>query len=96
MRGKKAKLLRRQAKAYVLYKLKKPLGEGYNTYHQVDNRLSMEPVLDDDGFPKIDGDGNPLVGVKKMPGTITCGWHFRTVYKMLKRVHREHRRGIRS
>jgi hypothetical protein len=65
MRGKKAKLLRRQAKAYVLFKLKKPLGEGYNTYHQVDNRLSMEPVLDDDGFPKIDGDGNFILNFWK-------------------------------
>jgi hypothetical protein len=87
MRGKRAKLLRRQAKAYVLYQLKKPLGEGYNTYHQVENRMSMEPVLDDDGFPRQDEDGTPLLGIKKKPGTITTGWHFRTIYKILKKAH---------
>ena len=84
MRGKKAKILRRMAASYVKHQLKKPLGEGYNLYHQADNRISMEPVLDEDGYPRRDEEGVPLVAPKPMPGTIHCGWHVRVIYQKLK------------
>lgn len=85
MRGKKAKRFRLQAKKYVSAVMQKDLMEGYNTYHQVDNRLQMMPMLDDDGYPMQDGDGEFLVKPEMTPGTVHCGWHLRVIYKLLKK-----------
>lgn len=85
MRGKKAKRFRLQAKKYVQAIMQKPLTEGYNEYYQVDNRMSMEPVLDADGLPRKDEGGQYMLAPKKIPGTAHCAWHVRVIYKLLKR-----------
>ena len=85
MRGKKAKRFRLQAKKYVSAIMQKPLTEGYNEYYQVDNRMSMAPVLDDNGDPMTDQDGQYMLAPKKIPGTVHCAWHVRVIYKLLKR-----------
>jgi len=85
MRGTKAKRFRLQAKKYVSAIMQKDLMEGYNTYHQVDNRLQMVPMLDDDGLPMTDDSGMHLLKPEKTPGTVHCGWHLRVIYKLLKK-----------
>lgn len=85
MRGKKAKRFRLQAKKYVSAIMQKDLMEGWNEYHQVDNRLQMMPLLDDDGMPVTDQDGEFLMKPEKTPGTIHCAWHVRVIYKLLKK-----------
>ena len=84
MRGTRAKTLRRQAAEYVLTVLKKSHGEGYGTYGYEQNKISWTPMLDKDGNQMKDPDGVLLKTVKKVAGTIRCGWKTRVVYKALK------------
>lgn len=85
MRGKKAKRFRKLALEYVLTVMKKSAGEGYNEYNQAVNRIHWEPQLDNDGLPMMDPGGTPLMKPGKFPGTITCAWHTRVMYKFLKK-----------
>lgn len=85
MNGKKAKRLRRLAQQYVTQVMDKKAGEGYNKYNQAMNRVDWEPQLDNDGLPLMDPDGMALMKPGKFPGTITCAWHTRVMYKSLKK-----------
>lgn len=94
MRGKKAKRLRKMAGA-LLRKEGIKLGEGYNQYNQAMNRMDWVPQLNDDGFPVLDPEGLPMMKIDKCPGTITCAFKARVMYKQLKRMSHEPKpRGI--
>ena len=94
MRGKKAKRLRRLA-GDLCRKEGIKLGEGYRQYNQAMNRIDWVPQLKDDGMPLLDPDGQPLMKPDKCPGTITCAWKARVMYKNLKRLsHEPETRGI--
>lgn len=84
MRGSRAKKLRRIALEYVVGIMKKSAGEGYNEYNQAMNRIEWETVLDKNGHPVIVG-GQAMKKPGKAPGTITCAWHTRVMYKQLKK-----------
>jgi hypothetical protein len=91
MRGKRAKRLRELARVLCRQEGIK-FGEGYNHYNQAMNRIDWEPMIDPDGFPALDGDGEPLMKPGKAPGTITCAWKLRIMYQGLKRQwHDRHR-----
>ena len=91
MRGKKAKRLRRLA-TLICKQQGIKLGEGYNTYNQAMNRVDWENMLDADGSPMLDPETNrPLRKPAPAPGTITCAWKWRTMYKNLKDQARVHR-----
>jgi len=86
MRGKRAKKLRRIALQYVLTVMKKSAGEGRNEYNQAMNRIEWEPMLNPEtSHPMMDPDGFPLMKPGKAPGTITSAWHWRVMYKSLKK-----------
>ena len=93
MNGKRAKKLRREAAEYVLTVLKKGWGDGFGTYAYDDNRVGWTPMLDKDGYQMKDPDGVLLKTVKKVAGTIRCGWYTRVVYKALKKSWR-HSHGV--
>lgn len=96
MRGKKSKRLRNMAMLYVRDIEKKPLGEGYNSYSYVENRVDWVPQLDNDGYPMLDGDGQPLMRPDRVPGTIFCDYLVRKIYKRLKRKYYDGLRAARS
>jgi hypothetical protein len=85
MRGKKAKRLRRLAGTLCRQEGIK-LGEGYNTYNQAMNRIDWVPQLDDKGYPMMDPEGVPMMKTDQCPGTVTCAWKVRVMYKGLKRL----------
>lgn len=85
MRGKRAKFLRNLAASYVVGTMNKKLGEGCNEYNQAMNRIDWEPQLDDQGHPMKDPEGVALMKPAKAPGTITSAWHWRVMYRQLKK-----------
>ena len=87
MRGKKAKHLRKMARA-ILQSKGIPLGKGYNEYRQAMNARAWKPVLDKEGKAMIDPlDGKPLMKFEKSnPGTIACAWVWRNFYQSIKRM----------
>ena len=80
MNGKRAKSLRREAQRLV--KDIKP--EEYD-YTQEKNCLSMEQAKDKDGKLMEDGDGMPLLGVVKKPGTLHHAQPFMILYNIKKK-----------
>ena len=94
MNGKKAKRLRKLAGA-LCRKEGIKLSEGYRQYNQAMNRIDWVPQLDDNGLTVMDPDGMPLMKPDKCPGTITCAWKVRVMYKNLKRMsHETETRGV--
>ena len=87
MNGKQAKKLRRMAEAYVKNVEKKPLGTGYRSYKQLDNRIEWQPILDDNGMEMLDPDGVPSMKTGKGPGTIYTEYLVRMIYHKLKRAY---------
>ena len=85
MNGKRAKKLRKIALG-LLHKEGVSGGEGVNTYNQAMNCPQWKPYIDEEGMPKIDPDTKePLMIIKRGPGTITTAHRFRILYKELKR-----------
>lgn len=80
MNGKRAKSLRKRAAKAV-----KDIKPEDHDYTQEQNCLSMEQAIDPDGKPMEDGDGMPLLAVKKRPGTLHHAQPFMILYKILKR-----------
>lgn len=89
MRGKLAKKMRRMAEAYVKDVEKKPLGEGYRSYKQLDNRIDWQQMTDPDGKPMYDPDGMPSMTPAQVPGTIYTEYLVRIIYHRLKRIYRD-------
>jgi hypothetical protein len=84
MNGKRAKKLRKMAALIVVKTMKAKLSDGYNEYNHAMNRIDWEPQLDSKGFPMKDPDGVGLMKPGKFPGTLTCAWKWRVLYKMMK------------
>jgi hypothetical protein len=84
MNGKVAKKLRRMARHIVTGPMKAKASDGYNEYNQAMNCLGWTAQLDGDGLPMKDPDGQFLKTIEKRPGTITCAWKVRVMYKALK------------
>ena len=85
MNGKTAKKLRRMALGMVTGPMKAKASDGYNEYNQAMNCLSWTTQLDKDGFPMKDPGGSGFLRtIEKKPGTITCAWKVRVMYKALK------------
>ena len=84
MRRTRAKKLRKLAAQYVVSVMKKKYFDGWNEYHQAMNCVSWEPQLNDNGYPMFDPEGAVLLKPGFVPGTITCAWHVRVLYKKLK------------
>jgi hypothetical protein len=88
MRGKLAKKMRRMAEAYVKDVEKKPLGTGYRSYKQLENRIEWQPILDEDtGMPLLDPDGIPQMKTGKAPGTIYTEYLVRMIYHKIKKTY---------
>jgi hypothetical protein len=85
MNGKQSKKLRRMALAMVTGPMKAKASDGYNEYNQARNCLSWKTQLDSDGLPMRDPAGSGfLKTLVQNPGTITCAWKVRVMYKALK------------
>jgi hypothetical protein len=94
MNGRRAKKLRRAAAVMCTDVLNIKLGDGYNEYNQANNCVGWQMVMDDDGFPRKDPEGKPLMAVvNTLPGTCTCAWKLRTMYQNLKREYIKRRGG---
>jgi hypothetical protein len=77
-------------------------GDGYNEYNQIENRILWEPAYQD-GKPHnwdnpeenekrvraADPDGNALLAMRKVPGTVFTAWRLRMAYNNLKRLWKE-------
>ena len=90
MRGARARRLRKAASAMCVAEGTNE-GKGYNEYNQAMNRLQMRPALDKEGFPMMVG-GEYLMKPEKTPGTVTCAWVWRNIYKTLKRMYKSGKR----
>lgn len=84
MRGKRAKYLRKLAGEVLLAK-GVSLGEDHRVYNQAMNCPRWEEYKGPDGLPMIDPDtGDPMMIIKKGPGTLTHANRHRVLYKQLK------------
>lgn len=87
MNQKKAKQIRRRTRELML-SLGMSLGEGHNEYEQVKNCTSWERANNPDGTIMRDQDGEPLMMLKKNPGTVQLKWRYRLFYKFLKKMYK--------
>lgn len=86
MRGKRARRLRKAA-TRLCESREIPLGKGYGEYNQAMNCLTMDVARDKDDNP-IKVGHEFMLAPKKNPGTVTCAWALRNMYKTLKRLYR--------
>ena len=91
MRGKRAKLLRKQAAQLV-----KDLPPEQNEYRQDMNCISWKQAFDPDGKPMFDGDGTPLIKPYNAPGTLHHMQPFMIMYKIMKKRHYQKRARARG